>query len=157
MICRRHFHEVLLDNEVLISVRRWLEPLPNRTLPSPNIRKALLEVLKTIPIETVHLRESGLGRIVNFFGQRLGELDDIRRLANELVANWSRPIIQRSALTTDDSEQHVSVRGSGQILRSESLRSGPGSRRYSGGTVETQKQKKIVQSLAKKRAKPAKF
>lgn len=151
---------MLLDNEVLISVRRWLEPLPNRTLPSPNIRKAILEILKTLPIETVHLRESGLGKIVNFFGQRSGELDDIRRLSNDLVGAWSRPIIQRTSMANDDSEQQSSgsgMRGSGHILRSESLRSGPGSRRYSGGTLETRKQKKIVQSLAKKRAKPAKF
>lgn len=150
MLTKRPFHEVLLDNDLLGAVRRWLEPMPNRTLPSPNIRKAILEVLKTIPVETVHLRESGLGKIVNFFTQRPGEVDDIRRLANELVTAWSRPILQRARRdgVADSGTHHT-----GQMIKSESLKGGS-RRRYSGGTVETRQQRKIVQSLAaKKRSK----
>lgn len=124
--------------------------MPNRTLPSPNIRKAILELLKTLPIETVHLRESGLGKIVNFFNQRPGEMDDIRRLASELVTAWARPVLQRQPGTLQESKSN----GHGHVLRSETLKSGA-VRRYSGGSVQTRQQKKIVQSLAKKRTRPS--
>ena len=86
-------HEVLLDCGILSAVRLWMEPLPNRSLPAPHLRKSLLELLRELPIETDHLRESGIGRIVMFFGQRPKESPDIQRLARELVSRWSRPII----------------------------------------------------------------
>lgn len=148
---RRHFHEVMLDNGVLAATKAWLEPLTNRTLPAPNIRKALLEALRTLPVETVHLRESGVGKIVNFFGQRDGEMEDIRRAANDLVAAWSRPILARSMAR----EQQAAQASQPTRLQSEALRRAAG-RRYSMG-VESSQQRKIVQHLAKKRAKAPKF
>lgn len=48
MLMRRHMYEVLLDNGVLEAMRRWLEPLPNRQMPAPNIRKTLFELLKGV-------------------------------------------------------------------------------------------------------------
>jgi len=137
--------------------------MPNRTLPSPNIRKVLLDLLRAMPVETVHLRESGIGRIVNFFSQRPGEQDDIRRLSNELVTAWARPILLRASrrddggvefTTMEDGEE--GVRGSGRIIKSEALKTGVG-RRFSGGSVETRQQRKISQSLAKKKARPSQF
>lgn len=86
-------HEVLLDCGILSAVRLWMEPLPNRSLPAPHLRRSLLELLRDLPIETDHLRESGIGRIVMFFAQRPKESPDIQRLARELVSRWSRPII----------------------------------------------------------------
>lgn len=135
-----------------------MEPLPNRTLPSPNIRKSLLEALKLLPIETVHLRESGLGKIVNFFSQRTGELDDIRRLSSDLVGCWSRPILQRASFrpSKDDEDGDEGDRSvTGNVIRSESLRHA--AKKYSGGQMETRQQKKIVQNLAKKRSKTNPF
>lgn len=48
MLMRKHMYEVLLDNGILEAIRRWLEPLPNRQMPAPNIRKTLLELLKGV-------------------------------------------------------------------------------------------------------------
>lgn len=160
MLTKRPYHESLLDTDLLGAVRRWLEPMPNRCLPAPNIRKALLELLRGLPVETVHLRESGgLGRIVNFFSQRPGEMDDIRRLSSELVSLWARPILQRSSARHDeednvDGDEHPTGTTTGKVLRSEALRSGT-ARRYSGGSVETRQQRRIAQSLAKKKARPS--
>lgn len=120
--------------------------MPNRTLPSPNIRKSLLEALKNVPVETIHLRESGIGKIVNFFAQRPGELEEIRRLANDLVTSWSRPILQHHAAKTEQRQGGGSNRA--LQLKSESLKSN--SRRVSLG-VESRQQKKIVQTLAQKK------
>lgn len=86
-------HEALLDCGVLGAIRQWLEPLPNRSLPAVGLRRALLEVLKSLPVETDHLRESGIGKIVLFFARRLKEAPEVRRVAKDLVSRWSRPII----------------------------------------------------------------
>lgn len=142
---------MLLDNGVLEAVRRWLEPMPDRCLPSPNIRKALLECMKTMPIETVHLRESGLGKIINYFSQRANEVPEIRRLANDLITAWSRPILQRSSTYAQAEAQ---VREGPTRLQSESLRK---AQRRFPAAVESSQQKKIVQGLAKKKAKPLRF
>lgn len=92
-LTRRHLHETLLDAGILLAIRSWLEPLPNRCLPAVHLRKALLEALRTLPVETDHLRESGLGRIVIFFARRPQETPDIQRLAKDLVSRWSRPML----------------------------------------------------------------
>lgn len=93
MLTKKHMQEVLLDNQVLSCIKRWLEPNPRGHFAVHSIRKRLLELLQTLPIETVHLRESGLGKIVMFYYSRKEESADIRKLAGDLVTNWSRPII----------------------------------------------------------------
>lgn len=119
---RRSLQEVLLENGILSVLRRWLEPLrtgTSCTLPSASFRKPILEALKTLPIETAHLRESGIGRIVYFFSKRDGELADIRKLAAELVDQWSRPIIAGSRLSMRDEEADVSGSSTPKLLASE--------------------------------------
>jgi transcription factor SPN1 len=93
MLNKKHMHEVLLDCGILSAVKLWLEPLPNRSLPAIHLRKTLLELLRNLAIETDHLRDSQVGRIVMFFARRPHESPDIQRLAKDLVARWSRPLI----------------------------------------------------------------
>jgi transcription factor SPN1 len=93
---RRGLQDILLENGILSSIREWLEPVKTDvscTLPGINLRKPLLETLKTLPIDTSSLRESGIGRIVYFFSKRDDEASDIRRISSELVIKWSQPII----------------------------------------------------------------
>ncbi|KAI9310856.1 hypothetical protein BX666DRAFT_2003310 [Dichotomocladium elegans] len=78
-------------------VRLWLEPLPDRSLPSLDIQNEMLEVLDKLPISGDHLRESGVGRIVYFY-QKSPRVDPrVKRRAEQLVAKWSRLVIKRSA------------------------------------------------------------
>jgi hypothetical protein len=86
-------HEILLDCGILSAVKMWLEPLPNKSLPAVNLRKTLLELLRNLPIETDHLRDSQVGRIVMFLARRPHESPDIQRLAKDLISRWSRPLI----------------------------------------------------------------
>lgn len=88
--------EVFLDNQVLDALKKWLEPNMHGHLSVPTIRKRILEILQTLPIETVHLRESGIGRIVLFYYQRKKESLEIRKLAGDLITTWSRPIVGTS-------------------------------------------------------------
>lgn len=49
LVARRTFlHEQLIDNEILHVMRMWLEPLPDGTMPTLNVRKLLLESLRKV-------------------------------------------------------------------------------------------------------------
>lgn len=92
----------IIDNNLLEGVRKWLEPLPDRSLPALDIQKEFFPVLKKMEfIDTNVLKESRLGRIVLFYTKCKRVSPDINRLANDLVSTWSRPIIKRSASYRD--------------------------------------------------------
>lgn len=90
-------YDSILDNNMLTSVRHWLEPLPDRSLPALNIQRVLFDALLRLPIKTDHLRESGVGKIVLFYKKSKKPEESIRLIADRLVAEWSRPIIKKSA------------------------------------------------------------
>ena len=146
MLAKKHLADVLLDNGILESIRRWLEPSKTTgLLPSASLRISLFRSLKLLPIELVHLRESGLGRIVMFYAQPprqvqtvvSGDPPEAQRLAKELVTMWTRPYISRrrgNAMTTPS------------ILQSDTLkeRNSPGAGRLSDS------QQRLVSRLTKK-------
>ncbi|WVQ71142.1 hypothetical protein IAR50_000667 [Cryptococcus sp. DSM 104548] len=87
----------IVDNGVLDSVKRWLEPLPDKSLPSVGIQKALFEVLPKMDLDTTTLKECRLGPIVLFYTKTKRVTPFINRQADALVQAWSRPIIKRPA------------------------------------------------------------
>jgi transcription factor SPN1 len=90
-----------MDNNLLEGVRRWLEPLPDKSLPALNIQTFVFEQLSRMDIDTNCLKESGLGRIVLFYTKCKRVSVVISRQAEELVSAWCRPIIKRSASYRD--------------------------------------------------------
>ena len=99
---RASLSQSIIDNNLLEGVRRWLEPLPDRSLPALNIQRDVFPVLKRMEfIDSSVLKESGLGRIVLFYTKCKRVTADIRRVADDLVSTWSRPIIKRSASYRD--------------------------------------------------------
>ncbi|PFH53170.1 hypothetical protein AMATHDRAFT_73710 [Amanita thiersii Skay4041] len=92
----------IIDNNLLDAVRRWLEPLPDRSLPALNIQRELFGVVRKMEfIDSAVLKESGLGRIVLFYTKCKRVTPDIGRIANDLVMTWARPIVKRSASYRD--------------------------------------------------------
>ncbi|KIM40514.1 hypothetical protein M413DRAFT_445962 [Hebeloma cylindrosporum] len=92
----------MIDNNLLEAVRRWLEPLPDRSLPALNIQREFFNLIKKMEfIDSAVLKESGLGRVVLFYTKCKRVTPDITRIANDLVSIWSRPIIKRSASYRD--------------------------------------------------------
>jgi len=91
----------IVDNNLLEGVRRWLEPLPDKSLPALNIQREIFGILPTLDIDTAVLKESKLGRIVLFYTKCKRVTPDITRTADSLVSAWSRPIIKRSASYRD--------------------------------------------------------
>ncbi|KAI0635969.1 hypothetical protein C8Q77DRAFT_1155708 [Trametes polyzona] len=92
----------IIDNNLLEGVCKWLEPLPDRSLPALDIQKEFFPILKKMDfIDTNVLKESKLGRVVLFYTKCKRVTPDIQRAANDLVSTWSRPIIKRSASYRD--------------------------------------------------------
>lgn len=92
----------MIDNNLLEAVRRWLEPLPDRSLPALNIQREFFTIIRKMEfIDSAVLKESGLGRVVLFYTKCKRVSPDIARIANDLVSVWSRPIIKRSASYRD--------------------------------------------------------
>ncbi|CEP16152.1 hypothetical protein [Parasitella parasitica] len=96
MLTNKHLHDAVLDNGLLDVIRQWLEPLPDRSLPSLDIQSEMLDVLEKLPIAGDHLRESGVGKIVYFYTKSPRIEPTIKRKADQLVAKWSRLVIKRS-------------------------------------------------------------
>jgi len=92
----------IVDNNLLEGVKRWLEPLPDRSLPALNIQREFFPILRKMEfIDSSVLKESGLGRVVLFYTKCKRVTPDIARHADHLVSTWSRPIIKRSASYRD--------------------------------------------------------
>lgn len=98
---RSSLWQSIVDNNLLEGVRRWLEPLPDKSLPALNIQREIFIILPTLDIDTAVLKESKLGRIVLFYTKCKRVTPDITRTADQLVSAWSRPIIKRSASYRD--------------------------------------------------------
>ncbi|KAF8554617.1 transcription factor iws1 [Imleria badia] len=99
---KQSLSQSIIDNNLLEGVRRWLEPLPDRSLPALNIQRDFFPILKKMEfIDSAVLKESGLGRIILFYTKCKRVHPDIQRIANDLVCSWSRPIIKRSASYRD--------------------------------------------------------
>ncbi|CAO0802781.1 unnamed protein product [Mucor circinelloides] len=96
MLTNKHLHDAILDNGLLDMIRLWLEPLPDRSLPSLDIQSEMLDVLDKLPIAGDHLRESGVGKIVYFYTKSPRIEPTMKRKADQLVAKWSRLVIKRS-------------------------------------------------------------
>ncbi|GAA6009421.1 hypothetical protein JCM10207_003774 [Rhodosporidiobolus poonsookiae] len=94
--------ETIVEGGLLEAVKRWLEPLPDRSLPALNIQRPLFNLLRTLPsIETSALKSSGLGKIVYFYTRCKRVDPTISRVANQLVSDWMRPILRRSKAFVD--------------------------------------------------------
>jgi transcription factor SPN1 len=96
-VLRKHnLADSIVDNNLLEVVRLWLEPLPDASLPGYEIQKELFAALEWLPIKTIHLRESGLGKVVLFYAKSKRPQPQIKRIADKLIGNWTRPIMGRS-------------------------------------------------------------
>lgn len=93
---KRNLADSILDNNLLEVVRLWLEPLPDASLPAYEVQKELFAALEWLPIKTIHLRESGLGKVVLFYAKSKRPQTRIKRIADKLIGNWTRPIMGRS-------------------------------------------------------------
>lgn len=87
-LLRRKNQQELLDFGVLTFLKKWLEPLPDKSLPHDDVKKGVLEILLHLTPEVEHLKESGIGRIILFYSKNPYEKKPIKRLARQLILKW---------------------------------------------------------------------
>ncbi|KAL8688091.1 MAG: hypothetical protein Q9218_005908 [Villophora microphyllina] len=84
------------ENNLLESVRFFLEPLSDGSLPAYNIQRELFAALAKLPIDKEALISSGIGKVVLFYTKSKKPEPNIKRQAERLLGEWTRPILKRS-------------------------------------------------------------
>ncbi|KAA6410070.1 MAG: transcription factor iws1 [Lasallia pustulata] len=84
------------ENNLLESVRFFLEPLNDGSLPAYNIQRELFASLAKLPISKEALVSSGIGKVVLFYTKSKKPELGIKRQAERLLGEWTRPILNRS-------------------------------------------------------------
>lgn len=84
------------DTNFLLSVKFFLEPLNDGSLPAYNIQRDLFNALAQLPIEKEALLSSGIGKVVLYYTKSKRPEIGIKRIAERLLGEWSRPILKRS-------------------------------------------------------------
>jgi len=109
LLNRSSAQDNLLDPETnfLQSVRFFLEPLNDGSLPAYNIQRDIFTALTRLPIEKEALLSSGIGKVVLFYTRSKRPEVGIKRMAERLLGEWSRPILKR---TDDYKKRHVETR-----------------------------------------------
>jgi len=108
-LAKLQLQSYFLDHDVLHTIRCWLEPLPDGSLPNINIRQGLLASLLRMPIENSHLKDSGIGKVVMFLWKHPNETKPNKKIAQSLIERWSRPIFGLSASYADLAENEENL------------------------------------------------
>jgi transcription factor SPN1 len=98
LLSRNQYVNSLVDPEInlLEAVKFFLEPLDDGSLPAYNIQRDLMNALAKLPINKESLIASGIGKVIVFYTKSKRPEAGIKRQAERLLAEWTRPILQRS-------------------------------------------------------------
>ncbi|EAU39070.1 transcription factor iws-1 [Aspergillus terreus NIH2624] len=98
LLNRNQYVNSLVDPEInlLEAVKFFLEPLDDGSLPAYNIQRDLMTSLSKLPINKEALIASGIGKVIVFYTRSKRPEPGIKRMAERLLAEWTRPILQRS-------------------------------------------------------------
>ena len=109
LLNRNNAQDSVLDPETnfLQHVKFFLEPLNDGSLPAYNIQRDIFTSLTHLPVGKETLLSSGIGKIVLFYTRSKRPELEIKRMAERLIRDWSRPILKR---TDDFKKRHVETR-----------------------------------------------
>lgn len=95
------------DTNFLQHVKFFLEPLNDGSLPAYNIQRDIFLGLTKLNVEKETLLSSGIGKVVFFYTRSKKPEPSIKRMAQRLLGEWSRPILKR---TDDYKKRHIETR-----------------------------------------------
>jgi transcription factor SPN1 len=98
-ILNRNTHmQALTDPDInlLEAVRFFLEPLNDGALPAYNIQRDLFAAIAKLPIAKESLIASGIGKVTLFYTKSKKVEIHIKRQAEKLIQEWTRPMLQKS-------------------------------------------------------------
>ncbi|AMD20709.1 HDL035Wp [Eremothecium sinecaudum] len=145
--------DTILDNNLLQSVRVWLEPLPDGSLPSFEIQKSLLTAIENLPVKTEHLKESGLGKVIIFYTKSKRVEPKLARIADRLVSEWTRPIIGASDNYRD--KRVLKLEFDVEKHRKKSALDNAKSKKRKKAAVDEEKHKSLYEQAAARRNRAA--
>ena len=98
LLNRNTLSHALVDPEanLIEAVRFFLEPLSDGSLPAYNIQRDLFICLAKLPVTLETLTASGIGKVTLFYTKSKRPETSIKRMAEKLLGEWSRPILKRS-------------------------------------------------------------
>ncbi|XP_016346708.1 protein IWS1 homolog [Sinocyclocheilus anshuiensis] len=107
---KQDLKDTFIDSGVMMAIKEWISPLPDKSLPALKIREELLKILQELPsVSQETLKLSGIGRAVMYLYKHPKESRPNKDLALKLINEWSRPIFGLSSnykgMTREEREQ----------------------------------------------------
>ena len=118
-LARRDLMRPLLDANVLVACKRWIQPLPGGKLGNVTVRQRLISAVGNMTgengISSHDLRQSGIGHTVMTLYKHKSETPTMKRELKKLIEQWSRPIFQKSGNMKDLEQAHAGRRNAAMV------------------------------------------
>lgn len=90
----------LLEADILVVIKRWIQPLSNGSLGNVTVRQKLLQAISKMTgengIDTDDLKRSEFGKLVMVLYKHKKETPEVKKMLKVLIEQWSRQIFKKS-------------------------------------------------------------
>lgn len=118
LLNRTHLQANLADPEsgFVEAMKFFLEPLSDGNLPAYDVQREMFAALTRLPINQDTLVQSGIGKVMLFYTKSKRPEPRIKRIAEKLLGEWTRPILKRSANYSERVREEVDYDPSAAVV-----------------------------------------